>query len=145
MRMHGARSCTAAEKGFFQDCPNEPWSFGNEAYEILSTMIHTREKLRPYLKQVMAQAQNSGRPPMRPLFFDFSGDENAWDVEDQYMFGDDLMVAPVLEHLARSREVYFPSGATWTDFWDESTSIKGGQSLNVSSPLHLIPVFRMKK
>ncbi len=145
MRMHGARECTAEEKGWFQDCPNEPWSFGKENYAILSTMIHTRAKMKTYLRTTMDQASKTGRPPMRPLFFDFPNDLNAIIIEDQYMFGDDLMVAPVLSYQQRYRDVYFPGTSTdkWVNFWNEQETYNGGaMEKNMSAPIDIILVFR---
>ena len=75
--------------------PNEVWSFGDEAYEIITNYLHLRERLRPYIMEQMAAAHENGAPPMSPLFFDFPEDEAAWAVEDQFMFGPDLLVAPV--------------------------------------------------
>ena len=144
MRMHGARQCTLEEKGWFTDCPNEPWSFGKANYEILSLMIRTRSKMKPYLKHMFEQASNTGRPPMRPLFFDFPQDQMVVNIQDQYMFGDDLMVAPVLKYQQRYRTVYFPgTGATkWGNFWDDKEIHYGGTLKNLSVPLNIILVFR---
>jgi len=88
----------------------------------------------------MRVAHETGAPPMRPLFFDFPEDGTAYEVEDAYMFGPDLLVAPVLHEGARSREVYLPVGATWTDVWSGET-YAGGQTLTVDVPLERIPLF----
>ena len=64
-----------------------------------------RERLRPYIMAQMRAAHATGAPPMRPLFFDFPADEEGTTVEDQFMLGPDLLVAPVLEEGAREREV----------------------------------------
>jgi len=77
---------------------------------------------------------------MRPLFFDFPEDEGAYDVEDAFMFGPGLLVAPVLQEGARSRDVYLPAGATWTDAWSGET-VAGGQTVTVDAPLDRIPLF----
>jgi len=90
--------------------------------------------------QQMRAAHATGAPPMRPLFFDFPEDEAAYEVEDAYMFGRDLLVAPVLHEGARSREVYLPAGATWTDVWSGETHA-GGRTLIVDAPLERIPLF----
>ena len=147
MRMHGARQCTPEEKEWFKDCPNEPWSFGEENYKILSTMIHTRAKMKAYLKQMFERASESGRPPMRPLFFDFPNDINAVDIEDQYMFGDELMVAPILAYQQTYRNVYFPGTKNdkWINFWDDQEAYTGGTlKEKMSAPIDTILVFRRK-
>jgi len=77
---------------------------------------------------------------MRPLFFDFPEDEASWTVEDQFMFGPDVLVAPVLYEGACSREVYLPAGTTWTDAWTEQV-LDGGQRLTADAPLDRIPLY----
>ena len=135
-RLHGVREPGADGSG----ADNEVWSFGAEAYAIISELLFLRERLRPYIMEQMQAAHETGAPPMRPLFFDFSEDETAYEVEDAYMFGPDLLVAPVLHEGARSREVYLPVGAVWTDVWSGET-YAGGQTLTVDAPLERIPLF----
>ena len=77
--------------------PNEVWSFGEEAYEIIRRYMYVREELKPYIMKQMKLASEDGTPVMRPLFYDFCGDKNVYDIGDEYMFGPDLLVAPVVE------------------------------------------------
>lgn len=119
---------------------NEVWSFGDEAYEILKTYMEIRERLRPYIREIMREAHEVGTPPMRPLFYDFPQDTSAWEIEDQYMFGPNLLVAPILEEGARCRTVYLPYGETWVDPYT-GTRHEGGQTLSVDAPLAVIPIF----
>jgi alpha-D-xyloside xylohydrolase len=77
---------------------------------------------------------------MRPLFFDFPEDEGCATVKDQFMFGPDLLVAPVLHEGARSREVYLPAETTWTDAWTDET-FDGGQWITANAPLERIPLY----
>jgi alpha-D-xyloside xylohydrolase len=120
--------------------PNEVWSFGEQAYGIIRELLFLRERLRPYIMTQMRLAHEKGIPPMRPLFFDFPEDEESWAVEDQFMFGPDLLVAPVLHEGARSREVYLPAGTTWTDAWMDEV-LEGGQSITADAPLDRIPLY----
>ena len=76
-----------------------------------------RERLRPYLHEQLDKAASDGLPAMRPLFVDFPDDERAWAVEDEFLFGPDVLVAPVLDAGARGRQVYLPAGARWTHAW----------------------------
>jgi alpha-D-xyloside xylohydrolase len=101
--------------------------------------LHLRERLRPYVRETMRAAHERGTPVMRPLFYDFPDDARAWEVEDQYMFGDDILVAPVLEAGARQRSVYLPKGADWTD---PSTGLvhRGGQVLSLPAPIETLPL-----
>lgn len=77
---------------------------------------------------------------MRPLFFDFPHDPQCYEIEDQFMFGPDILVAPVLEAGATSRAVYLPAGATWYDAWTGEPRA-GGAGVWVGAPLERIPVF----
>jgi alpha-D-xyloside xylohydrolase len=77
---------------------------------------------------------------MRPLFFDFPQDEACYQVEDAFMFGPDLLVAPVLHEGARRRQVYLPAGTNWTDAWTEH-KLDGGQWLTADAPLDRIPLY----
>ena len=93
--------------------PNEVWSFGKKAYEIIRRYMYIREGLKPYIMSQMKLASEDGTPVMRPLFYDFCGDGNVYDIGDEYMFGPDLLVAPVVEQGARKRMVYLPEGCRW--------------------------------
>jgi alpha-D-xyloside xylohydrolase len=120
--------------------PNEIWSFGEQAYSVLRDYIFLRERLRPYLHSVARETSKTGVPIMRPLLLEFSHDERCWDVDDQFMFGPDLLVAPVLEQGADGRSVYLPAGAKWTDTWT-GASVLGGAMVTADAPLERIPVF----
>ena len=146
-RMHGERSPWYEREEEFingvrqltsgQD--NEVWSFGEENYEILTKYLFIRERLRPYIRECMDATSRTGEPVMRPMFFDFSKDKTCWNVEDQYMFGPDLLVAPVMEAGATEREIYLPKGATWTDAYTKKV-YEGGQKVTVPAPIDIIPV-----
>ncbi len=119
---------------------NEVWSFGEEAYGILTRYIRIREKLRPYIRGLMQEAHQKGIVPMRPLFYDFPEDEKAWEVEDAYMFGGHLLVAPVLWEGQKERRVYLPKDRTWIDA-ERKEFYEGGQWITVETPMETIPVF----
>jgi alpha-D-xyloside xylohydrolase len=118
---------------------NEIWSFGDEAYPILVEYLHLRERLRPYLREVMQAAHERGTPVMRPLFYEFPDDPRAWLIEDQYLLGPDLLVAPILEAGARERRVYLPAGARWTDPVSGARH-DGGREVTLAAPLETLPV-----
>ena len=99
-----------------------------------------RERLRPYITQLMEQAHAHGTPVMRTLFYEFPDDPVCWDIADQYMFGSDALVAPILYLGQRSREVYLPAGSRWTNAKTGET-LDGGQRVKVEAPLDTIPVF----
>ncbi len=137
-RLHGARASTA--DWWDTGGPNEAWSFGDEAYAIIRELMFLRERLRPYVMELMRQAHEEGTPPMRPLFYDFPADEVCWEIDDQFMFGPDLLVAPVLFEGARSRRVYLPDGTGWRDAWADE-ELAGGQWIEADAPLERIPLY----
>ena len=120
--------------------PNEIWSYGDEAYDILRNYVLLRERLRPYLHAQADETSKTGVPIMRPLLLEFPDDEASWSVDDQFMFGRDLLVAPVLEQGARERPVYLPLGAEWTDAWT-GAPLPSGEVVVAQAPLEKIPVF----
>jgi alpha-D-xyloside xylohydrolase len=142
MRMHGNRQPITKIEGSVvgTGAPNELWSYGEENYRIMSRYLQVREQLRPYIFKHMEIASREGIPMMRPLFFDFPDDENCYIVEDQYMFGPDLLIAPVLEYQATSRKVYFPTGSSWKDALTGKV-YKGGQTIDYAVTIDNIPVF----
>lgn len=77
---------------------------------------------------------------MRPLFYDFSKDRETYQIGDEYMFGTDILVAPIVERQSVSRQVYLPAGADWTDAYT-GQRIKGGCRIKTDAPLEKIPVF----
>lgn len=119
---------------------NELWSFGEDAYPVLRKYVELRERLRPYTREVMREAHEQGQPVMRAMFHEFPTDPVAWTLADQYMFGPDLLVAPVTQKGLSSRRVYLPSGATWTEL-ATGTTHDGNRYLDVDAPLDVIPVF----
>jgi alpha-D-xyloside xylohydrolase len=139
-RLHGDREPRTATGWDMTGGPNEVWAFGEEAYAIIKDVMLMRERLRPYLHEQLDLAATDGLPAMRPLFVDFPDDERAWTVEDQMMFGPDVLVAPVTEAGARSRPVYLPAGARWTHAWS-GREHDGGGVIEEAAPLSEIPVY----
>ena len=119
---------------------NEIWSFGDEAYPILVKFIRLREAMRDYTRSLMNEAHEKGAPVMRALFYEFPEDPLCWDIKDSYMYGPDVLVAPVCYEKARSRKVYLPAGASWT-LASTGAVYEGGQELEVEAPLDTLPVF----
>lgn len=146
MRLHGYREPLKAPIGTeggalcVSGADNEVWSFGEEAYEICKTYLQLREQMKPYIANQMKVAHEKGTPVMRPLFYGFPEDKKAWEVEDEYMFGDHVLVAPVLYENQREREVYLPEGSTWKNYWT-GEEYQGGQRYTVDAPIEKLPVF----
>ena len=146
MRLHGDRKPLThlyredGSSALFTGGNNEVWSFGEEAYEILVKYMNLRELMRPYTRELMRQAHEKGTPVMRTMFYEFPQEEICWDLKDQYMYGSDILVAPIVYEESYSREVYLPQGATWTDMHDGKV-YEGGQWITVEALLDKIPVF----
>ncbi len=146
MRLHGDRSphkppmSTEGGGRCGSGADNEVWSYGEENYEIMKHYIEIREKLRPYTRRLMEESHESGAPVIRPLFYEFAEDKNAWDISNEYLYGSDLLVAPVTEYGKREWKVYLPSGENWVNVWTKE-KISGGQWIICDAPLEQIPVF----
>ena len=119
---------------------NEAWTIGGDAYRHVRAAILLRERLRPYVMQQMKAASEKGLPPMRPVFFDFEDDPKTATLEDEFLFGPDLLIAPIMRYGARSRKVYLPTGAEWTDAWT-GERVGSGKSFVADAPLERIPVY----
>ncbi len=149
MRLHGCRLPEQPQVGTtggatcHSGAANEVWSFGEENYEILKNYLELRENLKPYVRQQMQAAHEKGTPVMRPLFYDFPEDKKAWSCEDAYMFGPDMLVAPVMYKGLEKRDVYLPAGTEWENAWS-GECFAGGSTVSVKSPLETIPVFLRK-
>jgi alpha-D-xyloside xylohydrolase len=140
-RLHGYRLPDDKTEGTYKSGgPNEVWSFGEEAYEIITKLMFLRERIKPYIMEQMKKAHEDGTPVMRPIFYDFPEDKTAYTIEDEYMFGPDLLIAPVLQEGARSRKVYLPEGAKWTDA-NSGKIFTGGQHIDYEAPLSVVPIF----
>jgi len=146
MRLHGNRvpnhdvSAADGSRRLWSGADNELWSYGEDVYRILERYVHLREDLRPYTRRLMTEAHEDGQPVMRALFHEFPDDAAAWDVTDQWLYGPDLLVAPVVHAGATSRRVYLPAGARWTDLVTGAEH-EGGTTIEVDAPLAVIPVF----
>src|SRR5699024_6619627 len=90
--------------------PNELWSFGKENFEILKKLVFLRENLRPYIKRYMDEASDTGHPVLRPMFFEFPDDEVCYTLDEQYMFGSEIIFAPVVNQGQKTKRFYVPDG-----------------------------------
>ena len=119
---------------------NEVWSYTPQVEEMMIYYIRLRESMKDYIRKAMTEAHERGTPVMKPLFYEFPEDSAAWEVEDAYLFGHDLLVAPVTEAGARERRVYLPAGAGWTER-ETGREYQGGQWVNAAAPIERIPLF----
>ena len=147
MRLHGDREPRQPQYGttggYFcaSGADNEVWSYGPEAFEICKKYLRLREEMRDYTRKLMEEAHTKGLPLMRAMFVEFPDDPVCWELEEQYMYGDKYLVAPILNLGQRARKVYLPSGCGWR-LSDGSQQISsGGQWTEVRAPLDTMPVF----
>ncbi len=117
----------------------EPWSFGWQYEQINKRAIELRYELLPYIYNEMQQASVTGIPALRPLFLEYPGKEHAAKIEDEFLFGSDLLVAPVLWEGAESRSVYFPPG-DWFDYWTGKKHI-GDTTIQAPVTINSIPMY----
>lgn len=115
----------------------EPWSFGEPYTGYVRKAIKLRYSLIPYLYTLTWEAHAHGWPLVRPLFWPKGVDEELLEVQDAFLLGDTLLVAPVLEEGARSRKLSLPPGV-WYDFWRD-ISLKGPGEVHLEAPLEHIP------
>ncbi len=113
---------------------NEIWSFGKDVYVILKDLIELREKLRPYVIKYMNIAKETGAPVMRPMFYEYPDDNICYTLDDQYFFGKDILVAPVVEYGVRKRQVYLPEGEWRSIITDKKYN--GGGYVTISAALN---------
>ena len=118
----------------------EPWTHGKAFEDINRATIELRYRLLPYLYTLFADSAQTGMPPLRPLWFEFASDANTVFVEDQFLVGADLLVAPVVHEGETQRRVYFPRGATWID-WYDGTRHAGGTTAEIAAPVDRLPLF----
>lgn len=121
----------------------EPWMFGPAAEKNAKAAIELKYQLFPYLYSYARVAHDTGLPITRGLFMEFPDDAEAARIDNQFMFGSELLVAPVLRKGERVKRVYLPEGE-WIDFNDKQTLYLGGQTVAYRAPLDVIPLFVRK-
>ncbi len=136
------------------DVDREMWVFGREGEPFYDAMVKAnrlRYELMPYIYSEAGKSWLNDGSIMKNLAFSFADDENVWDITNQYMFGESIMVCPVTEAMyyeagsipiekKRSRKVYLPKGTAWYDFYDK-TRYEGGCWVDAEAPIDRIPLF----
>ena len=121
----------------------EPWLFGSKAEHIAKSSMQLKYSLMPYIYTYAREAHDLGLPIMRPMFLEFPMDTETFSTDEQFMFGEELLVAPVVKKGKKTKNVYLPEG-TWIDFNDSSKEYEGEQWVTVPAPLDIIPMFIRK-
>lgn len=117
----------------------EPWSFGERYETIIRRALEMRYQLLPYIYSSFAQCAQEGLPIVRPLLMSDPEDDNLRGLDDAFLLGDSILVAPVLEQGATQRELYLPRGV-WYEF-DTGKLIDGSRTITIPAPLERIPVY----
>lgn len=120
------------------DSPREPWAFGDEALDIVRRYVKLRYQLFPYIYSAAHEAMLNHTPVIRAMPLAFPDDPNTQGKDLQYMFGPDILVAPIYDE-GESRLVYLPDG-DWVDFWTKER-IRGPVNIRVHAPLDCLPLF----
>lgn len=121
----------------------EIWEIAPEGHPAYNSVVYytkLRYRLMPYIYTLAGMTWLNDYTIMRPLVMDFAADENVNNIGDQFMFGPSIMVSPVYQYEARSREIYFPKSSDWYDFYTGELQ-KGGIRKNVDAPYERIPLF----
>jgi alpha-glucosidase len=117
----------------------EPWRFGKYYEDIIRKYLKLRYQLLPFLYTTLEQAHQSGTPLFRPLVLNYQDDPNTYNLDDEFMIGNDLLLAPVLKPDLTRRLVYLPKGS-WYDFWTNK-KYDGGTMISADAPLETVPMF----
>ena len=117
---------------------NEMWKY-EQAFPTLLAIDRLRYRMMPYVYSLAWRVTNDDYTIQRPLVMDFRDDKATWEIGDQFMFGPDLLVSPVLTEHATSRAAYLPGGTEWIDFWTGERT-QGGATITAQAPLDRIPL-----
>ena len=117
----------------------EPWSYGQMYEYINKKLIQLRYKLLPVLYTSFYEHTQDGSPIIRPLSWDYQSNKDVWSIDDQFMFGDHMMVAPVVNKGANQRSLYLPKGK-WYEFFSNK-ELDGGKEITVDAPIDAVNVY----
>jgi alpha-D-xyloside xylohydrolase len=121
--------------------PKEPWAFSDSFVEAFRESVELKYRLMPYVYAQAAASSEQGFPMLRTLFFEYPDDPTSWLIEDEYLFGTDILVAPLFEEATDRRKVYLPPG-TWIDY-QKGDVYSGGQWHTIAAgPIPIIMLVR---
>ena len=119
--------------------PSEPVFFSEQTKQIIRKYINLRYRFLPYNYTLAREAESKGLPLMRPLFFDEPRNEALYDINDTYLWGDQLLIAPVVDSGQGIRSIYLPKG-TWINFHTDKR-IEGGRWIDVPVSIYDMPIY----
>jgi len=117
----------------------EPWRFGKYYEDIIRKYLKLRYQLLPFLYTTLEESHRTGMPLFRPVLLNYQDDPGTYNLDDEFMIGTDLLVAPVVKADVTSRLVYLPRGACY-DYWT-GKRYAGGTAYRVEAPLETVPMF----
>jgi len=118
---------------------HEPWRFGAYYEDIIRKYLKLRYRFLPFLYTALEEAHRTGVPIFQPLLLNYQDDANTLAIDDEFMVGGDLLVAPILNPGSTGRLVYLPKG-TWFDYWT-GRQIAGGRMIHAEAPLETVPFY----
>ncbi len=116
----------------------EPWEFGPQVLDAARAQLQFRYRMMPYLYTLAWQASQDGSPLVRPLFWAAPAQRELWEVDDAFLLGGDVLVAPVVEEGARQRPIHLPPGG-WYE-WESQRLHRGPGWIQVDAPLERLPL-----
>ena len=117
----------------------EPWAFGEKIEAIVKKYIQLRYRLLPYFYKLFRDAHLTGAPVMRPLVMEYPDDQNVFNLQDEFLVGEHLLVAPITQPSTDHRVVYLPKGI-WYDYWTNEKH-QGESYIMVEAGLAALPLF----
>jgi alpha-glucosidase len=119
--------------------PREPWVYGEPTTSIIRKFLKLRYKLLPYLYTLAWETTQTGVPPVRPIFWENPKDRGLWDIEDEFLLGNTLLIAPILHEKQQIRRIILPPGI-WYSFWDDQQFV-GPIQVDLPVAMDKIPIF----
>lgn len=117
----------------------EPWAFGEEIEKIVTRYIELRYRWLPHFYNLQRECALTGMPLMRPLVLEYPDDANTYNLNDQFLIGDSVLIAPVMQPDMERRLVYLPAG-DWVDYWTNE-HLRGGRCYIATAPLDTLPIY----
>jgi alpha-glucosidase len=117
----------------------EPWEFGESVVEIYRKYVNLHYRFLPYIYDLLFESQITGLPVMRQLVLHYEEDENTFNLNNEFLVGENILVAHVVEQGATKRMVYLPVG-TWVDYWTKKR-YQGGNHIIVDARIDELPIF----
>lgn len=118
----------------------EAWEYGDEFTKINRATVEMRYQFLPYLYTLFYNHEQTGEPVMRPLWYEYPNDKFTYLIDDQYLVGKDLLIAPVVKQGLKTREIYLPVGDNWINWWT-GERFEGGKKHTIQTPLDKLPLF----